>query len=238
MSDFAHNAAAVQAATDRLLTAVAGLDDDAVAAPSLLPRWTRGHILAHLARNADALTNLLTWARTGEETPMYASEDARDADIERDAGRPLSVHLDDLRTSAFRFNSAAAALPRERWSYEVAMRNGVTERAARLPLRRLVEVELHHVDLGIGYTLADLPADFVEQHLDFLASVKFAGHSQLPPLRLRAEGGTERATGGTEGPEVTVTGSPAALLGWLTGRSDGADLKIADGPLPAVPPLG
>ncbi|MFH8370798.1 maleylpyruvate isomerase family mycothiol-dependent enzyme [Streptomyces sp. NPDC018031] len=238
MSDFAHNASAVQGATDRLLTAAAGLDDEAAAAPSLLPGWTRGHVLAHLSRNADALTNLLTWARTGEETPMYASEGARDADIQRDAHRPLAVHLDDLRTSAHRFNAAAAALPRDRWEYQVAMRNGVVERAARLTFRRLVEVELHHVDLDLGYTLDDLPSDFVEQELDFLTGEKFAGHPKVPALRLRAEGGTERVTGRADEPPVTVTGSPTALVGWLTGRSDGSDLKITDGALPALPPLG
>ncbi|MET8183547.1 maleylpyruvate isomerase family mycothiol-dependent enzyme [Streptomyces sp. NPDC005336] len=243
MADYMTDAAAVQAATDRLLTAVAGLDDAAVAAPSALPGWTRGHVLAHLARNADALVNLLTWARTGQETPMYGSGDARDAEIERDAGRPLPVHLDDLRTSAFRFNAAAAALKRERWSYEVTLRQGVRERAAGLPLRRLAEVELHHVDLDIGYTVADLPAGFVEKHLDVLTGTRFTGHPDIPPLRLTtgADGQGVRHTGRAAAPgesPVTVTGSPAALLGWLTGRTDGSDLSCPDGPLPVLPALG
>ncbi|WKX69739.1 maleylpyruvate isomerase family mycothiol-dependent enzyme [Streptomyces sp. XD-27] len=236
MSDYARDASAVQGATDRLLTAVAALDEAAADQPSLLPGWTRGHVLAHLARNADALVNLLTWARTGEETPMYASEDARDRDIERDAARPLPVHLDDLRTSAFRFNAAAAALPRDRWTFEVTMRNGVTERAERLPFRRLVEVELHHVDLGIGYTMADLPDAFVEQHLAFLTAVKFAGHPELPALRL-TDGDRVWETGRAEGPRLTVSGHPGGLLGWLTGRADGSGLS-SDTPLPTVPPLG
>jgi maleylpyruvate isomerase len=30
--------------------------------PSLLPGWPRRTVIAHLARNADALVNLLTWA--------------------------------------------------------------------------------------------------------------------------------------------------------------------------------
>ena len=45
----------------------------------LLPGWTVGHVLTHVARNADAYTNLLTWARTGVETPAYASPEAREA---------------------------------------------------------------------------------------------------------------------------------------------------------------
>ena len=57
---------------------VAALTDSQARAPSLLPGWTRGHVVTHLARNADALRNLLTWARTGIPTPMYPSRQARD----------------------------------------------------------------------------------------------------------------------------------------------------------------
>ncbi|KAK1178411.1 maleylpyruvate isomerase family mycothiol-dependent enzyme [Streptomyces sp. NBS 14/10] len=238
MTDYARDAAAVRGATDRLMTSVSRLDETAVTEPSLLPGWTRGHVLAHLARNADALVNLLTWARTGEPTPMYASEDARDREIEDAATRLLPIHLDDLRTSAFRFNVAAAALPANRRPFEVTMRRGVVEQAGRLPFRRLAEVELHHVDLGVGYTLADLPAAFVEQELDFLTEERFAGRVDVPALRLvSGDGGRVRYTGG-EGEPLTVEGSPAALLGWLSGRTDGADLSCPDAPLPSLPPLG
>ncbi|GAA1067547.1 maleylpyruvate isomerase family mycothiol-dependent enzyme [Streptomyces asiaticus] len=242
-ADYVRDAAAVQAATDRLLTAVAALDEVSLARPSELPGWTRGHVLAHLARNADALVNLLTWARTGEETPMYPDAEARDADIRRDAARPLAVHLDDLRTSAARFDAAVAALPPERLPYEVTLRGGVREPAAGLPLRRLTEVELHHVDLGIGRTVADLPATFVESQLTVLTGTRFAGHPDIPPLRLVTGPGTAdaRHTGRPAAPgesPVTVTGSPAALLGWLTGRMDGAGLSCPDGPLPVLPALG
>lgn len=251
MTDYARDAAAVRGATDRLMSSVSRLEESAVAEPSLLPGWTRGHVLAHLARNADALVNLLTWARTGEPTPMYESEDARDSAIDEAAGRPLPVHLDDLRTSAFRFYAAAAALPAGRRAYEVTMRRGVVEPAGRLPFRRLLEVELHHVDLGVGYTPADLPAAFVEQALDFLTEVRFAGQPAVPPLRLvSGEGGRVRHTGravadrghlpaaaGGE-PPITVEGSSAALLGWLTGRTDGSELSCPDATLPVLPPLG
>lgn len=63
------------AGTEFLLRAVGALPDDALADPSRLPGWTRAHVVGHLARNADALTRLATWARTGVETPMYGSRD-------------------------------------------------------------------------------------------------------------------------------------------------------------------
>ncbi|MEU7486432.1 maleylpyruvate isomerase family mycothiol-dependent enzyme [Streptomyces sp. NPDC042319] len=234
--EFAYDAAAVHAATDRLLVSVGKLDDEAVGEPSLLPDWTRGHVLAHLARNADALVNLLTWARTGTPTPMYASPAARDADIERDADRPLTAHLKDLRSAAERWEAACQALGPERLAYEVEMRNGVVERAGRLPFRRLAEVELHHVDLGVGYTVDHLAPEYLDAELAFLAEQRLKGHSEVAALELRADDGRSWRTGRADGTPLTVSGSPAALVGWLTGRTAGAGLSTDDGaPLPELP---
>ncbi|MFK4150091.1 maleylpyruvate isomerase family mycothiol-dependent enzyme [Streptomyces sp. NPDC004065] len=228
MMDHVRDLQSVHLATERLLTAAAKLDNAAVTDQSRLPGWTRGHVLAHVARNADALVNVL------EGRPMYTSAEARDADIERDAPRPLDVQLADVRESAARFEKAAA-VPAD-WSRTVELRNGVTDSASRLPFRRWVEVELHHVDLGIGYELEDLPDEFTEREIDFLAQ-RFTGHPDVPPTRLTD--GTRAWTTGREGAgtEVTVTGAPADLLGWLAGRRTGATLKAEGGALPALPPL-
>ncbi|MFF8018140.1 maleylpyruvate isomerase family mycothiol-dependent enzyme [Streptomyces sp. NPDC007929] len=229
MIDHAHDLASVRDATERLLTAVGKLDNASVTHPSRLPGWSRGHVLAHLARNADALVNVL------QGRPMYVSGEARDADIERDAPRGLDVQLADLRESAARFQDAGNA-PAD-WARTVELRNGVTDSASRVPFRRWVEVELHHVDLGIGYELEDLPADFTEREIAFLAD-RFAGHPDVPPTRLTDGTRAWRTGRDTEGAgEVTVTGSPADLLGWLAGRRDGAGLAVDGGPLPALPPL-
>ncbi|MFD4137915.1 maleylpyruvate isomerase family mycothiol-dependent enzyme [Streptomyces sp. NPDC058572] len=218
---------AVHEATERLLTAAAALDNAATSGPSRLPGWTRGHVLAHLARNADALVNVL------EGRPMYESAAAREADIERDAPRPLTEQLADLRASADRIQAAG-----ERdtdWSRTVELRNGVTDSASRLPFRRLVEVELHHVDLDIGYELEDVPKEFTERETDFLAQ-RFSGHTDVPPTRILTDAG-EWHTGGPGGTPVTVSGPAADVLGWLAGRRDGAALEVSGGLLPALPPL-
>ncbi|MBQ0886684.1 maleylpyruvate isomerase family mycothiol-dependent enzyme [Streptomyces sp. RM72] len=228
MMDHAHDLASVRDATDRLLTAVGKLDNASVTESSRLPGWSRGHVLAHLARNADALVNVL------EGRPMYVSGEARDADIERDAPRPLDAQLADVRESAARFQDVSA-VPAD-WSRTVELRNGVTDSASRVPFRRWVEVELHHVDLGIGYELEDLPAEFTERETDFLAA-RFAGHPEVPPTRL-TDGTRAWRTGREAGAaEVTVTGPPADLLGWLAGRREGSALRVEGGPLPALPPL-
>ena len=50
-------------ATQRLLDAARVLPESELRAPSLLPGWSRAHVLAHVARNADAMRSLLTGAR-------------------------------------------------------------------------------------------------------------------------------------------------------------------------------
>ncbi|WP_329278436.1 maleylpyruvate isomerase family mycothiol-dependent enzyme [Streptomyces sp. NBC_01451] len=228
MADHERDLASVRDATERLLTAAAKLNNDSVAEPSRLPGWTRGHVLAHIARNADALVNVL------EGRPMYASGEARDAGIERDAPRPLDVQLSDVGESAARFQEAGA-VPAD-WSRTVELRNGVTDIASRVPFRRWAEVELHHVDLGIGYELEDLPAEFTEREITFLAD-RFTGHPEVP--RTVLTDGTHAWSTGSEagGPEVTVTGPAPELLGWLSGRRDGARLDVPGGTPPALPPL-
>ncbi|GGV16349.1 maleylpyruvate isomerase [Streptomyces griseoflavus] len=229
MIDHADDLASVQAATERLLAAVGALDNAAVTQSSRLPGWTRGHVLAHLARNADALVNVL------EGRPMYLSGEARDADIERDAPRPLDVQLADVRESAERLR-AAGAVPAD-WSRTVELRNGVTDRAERVPFRRWIEVELHHVDLGIGYELEDLSEEFTEREIGFLAA-RFAGHPDVPSTALATvDGRTWTTGGGAAGDPVTVEGTAADLLGWLAGRRDGSGLAVKGGALPSLPPL-
>ncbi|MEN3583516.1 maleylpyruvate isomerase family mycothiol-dependent enzyme [Streptomyces sp. ZYX-F-203] len=228
MIDQAHDLETLHRATERLLSAVASLDDPAVTQPSRLPGWSRGHVLAHLARNADALVNVI------EGRPMYADAATREADIARDAERPVRDHLADLRTSGDLLRKTWSA--ETDWSRTVELRNGVTDSAARVPFRRWVEVELHHVDLGIGYELEDLPAEFVEREIAFLAE-RFAGHPRVPATTLGDGSRSWTTGGGPAGGPVRVEGPTVGLLGWLAGRRDGSALTVHPGPLPALPPL-
>lgn len=233
-----HDAAAVRQATGRLIDAVAPLSASAVAEPSLLSGWTRGHLLTHLARNADSLVNLLIWARTGEEIPQYASGELRDKDIEDGAGRPLYEHLDELRIAADRLDMAIEELPPAAWAAQVRMRSGRVIAAAEIPYRRLIEVLLHHVDLDIGYTCADLPADFAARQLACVID-NLSGHEGIAAVRLHdLDSGEKWVIGAANEPDMTVTGTCSALLGWVTGRTKGQGLASEpDLPLPLLPPL-
>jgi maleylpyruvate isomerase len=221
----------VDQATEGLLRTAESLDDSTVAAPSLLPGWTRGHVLTHLARHADAMTNLLTWARTGVETPAYPSMAARAAGIEAGAGRPLAAQLADLRETHERMADAAAAMPAEAWAFHIPGRNHL---AAALPWVRLREVEVHHVDLGTGYTPTDWTDAFA---LRLLREAVHDAPRDAPAMVLRPYGIAHPLTIGAAGDAPVVGGPTRALAAWLTGRGDGAELTVApDGELPTPHP--
>ncbi|MFG5721825.1 maleylpyruvate isomerase family mycothiol-dependent enzyme [Streptomyces murinus] len=147
--------------TRLFLAAVADLDEAALSADSPLPGWTRKHLAAHVAANADALCNLVHWAATGEERPMYASAGERAAGIAK--GPTLSA--EELRgwltASAARLAEGLDALADERWRHEVVTAQGRIVFATELPWMRAREVCVHAVDLGTGITFADLPDGFL-----------------------------------------------------------------------------
>jgi maleylpyruvate isomerase len=227
--------------TGRLLATADALTDAQAAAASGLPGWTRGHVLTHLARNADGFRNLLAWASTGDETPMYPSEEARDRGIQEGAGRTAAELAADVRVSAAAFAGAAQDLPPQAWAALVA-RRGVTFPARGIPARRLSELEIHHVDLDAGYQPADWPAGFVAAALVRVAG-DFAGRADAPACLARPDGldaafpiGPDSASPG-QASQVTVSGPPAALLAWLIGRDSGAGLEVAGaGAVPVLPP--
>lgn len=227
--------AELAAATERLLTTASTLTDGDVRAPSLLPGWTRGHVLAHIARNADAMRNLVAWARTGVETPMYASRESRAADIERDAPRSAAEHLRDLAETARALAEDVRALPGDRLDAEVSILAGRRFPVRHIAWYRLREVEIHHVDLGAGYTPEQWPEGFVRRVLE--ETVTAFGHKEGVPafaLRTTDTGRTWRL--GTAAEPPTVAGPEHALFAWLCGRDVGTTLSVTpDGPLPTPP---
>ena len=197
-------------------------------------------MLTHIARNADGLANLLRWARTGTETPMYASSQARTADIEAGAGRPAAELAADVRESAAAFTAEAAALPDDAWTMQVRALAGPAFPAYQILQRRLSEVEIHHVDLAAGYRPADWPDDFITDALPRVAD-SFAGRDDAPSCLVWADGARSGVRIGPEqagGPPLIVHGPPAELLAWLLGRGSGTALQASGetGRAPVLPP--
>ncbi len=220
----------IGAAEGRLLAGLEAVTDRRLREPSQLPGWSRGHVVTHTARNADGLVNLLTWARTGVETPMYASAASRTADIDAGARRPAAAQVADLEATGARLAAAARDLPAAAWDRPVRWLSGTTRPARAVLGARLREVEIHHVDLRIGYTPADWPAYWSSQTAREIVD-------DLPPGTMRGRlRATDAGFARTLGDGPTVSGPVRDLLAWLIGRGDGSALSVnPDGPLPAPP---
>jgi maleylpyruvate isomerase len=221
----------VESETDRLLETVASFDDAALSSPSLCEGWTRGHVLAHLARNADGLARIAAVATTGREDTMYDSADSRDGDIEAGAGRSVAEQASDLRASADRLGAQLDRLRPEHGGTRVERTpgSGVMMAVGSVPFLRLREVVFHHVDLDAGFTFADAPDDVLELFFDD-AVARLERAKDTPDVTLVTTEGDERVlgTGSTR-----VSGARAGVLFWLArGRTDQVEV---DGPLPALP---
>jgi maleylpyruvate isomerase len=219
----------VDQAMDRFLRTAEALDEAEVAAPSLLPGWSRGHVLTHVARQADAMTNLLTWARTGVESPAYATPTARQEGIEAGAGRPLAEQIADLRATQERMGDAAAAMPAEAWVFSIPGRNQL---AAALPWGRLREIEVHHVDLDTDYTPTEWNDAFT---LRLLREIVSDAGASAPAMVLRPFGVEHALTIGAAGGAPVISGPTRVIAAWLAGRDDGSELTVqpeGDLPLP------
>ncbi len=217
----------VAAHTERLLATARALEDPG--GPSLCEGWTRGHVLSHLARNADGLARLVRGTVEGTRETMYDSQAVRDGDIEAGAGRSADELAADVETSGA---ALAAELPRlrpEHADHPIERVPGVIRgNAADVAMMRLREVTWHHVDLDAGFGFADLEPELQQVFLEEEVA-RLRAEDDAPDITLRSTEGDEWSVGvGT----TEVRGDRAALLGWLArGLTDG----VAADPLPTLP---
>ncbi|MFE6891475.1 maleylpyruvate isomerase family mycothiol-dependent enzyme [Streptomyces sp. NPDC057694] len=195
-----------EAGTTLLLDAVRDLDEAGFSAPSALPGWTRKHLTAHVAANADALGNLVHWAATGERTPMYASPEERAEGIAKGATLSAGELSTWLTGSARRLAESFDELTDAQWSHEVVTAQGRTVPATELPWMRAREVCVHAVDFGGGAAFSDLPDGFLAALTDEIAAKR--GLTELP------EGPLPEVTAWLAGRPHSLAGAPA-LGPWL-----------------------
>lgn len=208
--------------------------DEVLAQASGLPGWTRKHLLAHLAANADAVGNLVRWAATGVPTPMYSSPKQRNADIEAGSHRSASDLLEWFDRSAAALDAGFAGLSEAEWQHEVVTAQGRTVPASETPWMRTREVMVHAVDLDGGVTFDDLPADFLEALATDIVGKRSA--SGGPAVHVEPTGTDTCWQVPGEGEPATVTGPLAQVVAWLAGRPH-HDVATADGgPAPLLPP--
>jgi maleylpyruvate isomerase len=184
---------ACRAAHERVIATASGIDDATARRPSSLPGWTVGHVLTHIARNADGHTRRLEGALRGEDVARYpGGMPARDEDIEAGAARPAHELAADILESARRLEDTWQRSAEAGWPNSDFLGDDHFPTPGS-PLRRLREVEMHHVDLGLGYEPTDWPDFYVDWELPHALS--------RLPQRIPTPTDTRR------------------LLAWLTGRA-------------------
>lgn len=232
----------VAAETERVVATAGSLSNDAVLGPSLCAGWSRGHVLSHLARNAEALERVCAAATSGTGQTMYDSDESRDAEVAAGARRTAGALADDVRVTGESLAFALAALGPQHVSMTVPRTPGGRPiPVGRLRFLRLRELVFHHVDLDAGYGFEQLSPPLAQLFLDDAVHrlVAMQGSSDLNPLELRTQEGSAYviAPAGRGRPaSVRVTGTRAAMLLWLA-RGDDVGLQ-SNAPLPDLPDGG
>jgi len=232
----AERVALVDQGTTWFLAEVEGLRDEQFAQPSLLPEWSRAHVVAHVSLNAEAIGNLVTWATTGVETPMYPDPATRNADIDELAlARPGTI-VERLDRACIDLDAALRAMPEEAWAAEVRTARGRPVAAEEILWMRAREVWLHAVDLGSGLAVADLPEVFLEALVSDVLDL-FEARGELAGWRFEVP---ERGLGWSLGPTDEVTEARQLALpdlaAWLTGRMAAGAVEVGEQPpLPTAP---
>lgn len=188
-------------------------------APSLLPGWSRRHVIAHVGYNARAIARLVEWAATGVETPMYSSPQARNEEIEFGATLPPIALLNLFDHSAIHLSVEWRDLPDEKWDQEVRTAQGRLVPVSETVWMRTREVWLHAVDLDNGARAADIPADVLRRLLaDIWAAWEKRGETD--GLALRVVGGEDDGLtlGDPASATTVVEGRLPAAARWAAGR--------------------
>ena len=181
--------------TPVFLNAVDSLSDASFTEPTALPGWTRAHVIAHVHSNAEALRRLVGWARTGDESRMYASPAQRSEEIETGSRLNPGKLRALVHESAAALADDLAGLTIAQLESTVITAQGRSIAAAEIPWLRCREVGVHAVDLDAGVTFADLPDEFLAALVQDVI-VKRTANGELPAIaawltgRTRSDGPT------------------------------------------------
>jgi maleylpyruvate isomerase len=233
----------VRAATGRLFRSLERLTDDIARGPSRLPGWTRGHVLTHLARNAEATWRVVDGALDGNLVPMYeGGREARSKAIEEGAGRPASELALDIRKFATSLQQLWNDLADAEWDFGTQPGGPDTpKRTVQDGLyNRWREVEVHHTDLNVGYTSVNWPAAYVSMELPRVIE-SMPGWAKDAPrlmswlLRDDTTGNawivTARGIRPGVGSATHMLHAPGhVLLAWLLGREPVAPIHVERSP--------
>ncbi len=212
------------------MATIASLTDDELAKPTHCEGWTRAHLIAHLALDADAMAHLVTWAVTGQETPAYESREKRDAGIEATAG--LSAELvKTLEQAEARLLEAFRSLRDGVQVETVSTPFSGDVNVFSLPVLRTTEIIVHHDDLDTTWEWHEADPDATVDAIEVCVH-RLQEHPDSPGLQIVALEGEEWTVG--DGSH-RIEGYYEALLPFLAREQVEEGLRH-EGDLPRLPP--
>jgi len=199
-------------AADVVASITANLTDPDVGAPSELPGWTRGHVLAHMAGISNAMARQLEFAARGETIELYdGGYEGRTRAIEMAAGHALAEHKADLESALERALGAFGGLDDAGWRRPISYRGGVAYDGGLALWRELV---IHATDLGTGRGPETWSRPFCDELIHFLAArVPDGKRYVLQPL------GLPPVTIGNGSATTVIGGMLTDIAAWLAGRT-------------------
>lgn len=225
---------ALRLSDQRAIRTVDSLSDQQWAEPSALPGWTRAHVVAHLALNAEGFARALDAIQDSGSRAIYDSNEARTAEIEDLAAAKSSEIRDRYYAATTRLRHTFGALTAEQWNLSVHRVPGAPAwLVSMLPHFRRREVEVHHADMAATYSALDWPIDFTTDLLDLLTR-NHATSERTPDFAIKATDLDRTWPVGSYSP--VISGSAGALAWWLIGRGTGEGLTCDDGTLPTLGP--
>ncbi|MET1065497.1 MAG: maleylpyruvate isomerase family mycothiol-dependent enzyme [Arthrobacter sp.] len=200
-------------AADVVTGIAAKLTDQDVRAPSELPGWTRGHVLAHISGIANAMARQLEYAARGESIDLYdGGHEGRTRAIDMAAGHSIEQHRTDVAAALDRALHAFGTLDGAAWQVPISYRGGVVLDGGLALWRELV---IHATDLGTGRGPETWSRAFCEHLFEFLAArVPEGQRFVLQPLGLPSA-----AIGSPGGRSTAINGMLTDIAAWLAGRA-------------------
>lgn len=203
-------------ASETFTDAAISLSITQVGEPSLLPGWSRGHVVAHVVLNAEGFIEVAQALNAAQPALMYpAGAEARDSAIDDLARAPIEqllLRLDSANTQFLQW-----------WDPEpptgpAATAEGHPTFASTTVLqRRIRELQVHLVDLNLdGFGIEDWTNSFVNADLELQWPT--VAHRTSQPVRVVDERGTEWSTGANSSGLQLLQVERRRLLGWVLDR--------------------
>ncbi|WP_194467830.1 maleylpyruvate isomerase N-terminal domain-containing protein [Bradyrhizobium sp. CCBAU 53340] len=134
------------------------LSDSALDAPSLIPCWTRRHVVAHIGYQARSLARLAEAARKGMAKEVLVEPEHQNENVEFGATLPAHALRYLFQHSAVHLNVEWRDLSDSQWQTSVLSLKGDLVPLSRTPWSRATEIWRRAIDLDNGGSLYDLPS--------------------------------------------------------------------------------